>query len=90
MQWSARLINPGRPLPPIALRSRSEDDEVEHKRVEVGRTSPFIIVQYPAVFRVEENVLLPASEGTVEDATVVDRYGDPDLMAEGGTVFNSK
>ena len=42
----------------------------------------FISIQYPAVFRDGENVLLPTSEGSVQDATVVDRYGDPDLMAE--------
>ena len=39
-------------------------------------------IQYPAVFRDTENVLLPVSEGNVQDATSVDRYGDPDLMAD--------
>lgn len=41
-----------------------------------------ISIDYPAVFRDGENVLFPTSEGNVQDATVVDRYGEPDLMAE--------
>ena len=39
-------------------------------------------LQYPAVFRGSENELLPAFEGNVQDGTAIDRFGEPDLMAE--------
>ena len=42
----------------------------------------FMSVQFPAVFRVGENVLFPTSEGNVQDGTGIDRHGDPDLMME--------
>ena len=45
-----------------------------------GRPQPF--VQYPSVFRKGENILYPTFEGNVEDGTVIDRHGDPDLFLD--------
>ena len=42
----------------------------------------FMSVQFPAAYQVSQNVLWPTFEGNVQDATVIDRYGDPDLMLE--------
>lgn len=84
-QWSSTLINLGDEHRPISLRSRSDHDLVNHKSVFItnsARGNDVINIQYPAVFRNGENVLFPTSEGNVQDATVIDRYGDPDLMAE--------
>ena len=84
-QWSPTFFNLGNGHWSISLRPSSDDDVVNHKRPLVTYRTPgrdFISIQYPAVFRDGENVLLPTSEGNIQDATVVDRYGDPDLMAE--------
>ena len=45
-----------------------------------GRRRPSI--QYPSVFRTGENVLYPTFEGNMQDGTVIDRHGDPDLLLE--------
>ena len=39
-------------------------------------------VQFPAIYQVGQNVLWPTFEGNVQDGTVIDRHGDPDLMLE--------
>ena len=39
-------------------------------------------VQFPATYENGRNVLLPTFEGNVQDGTVIDRHGDPDLMLE--------
>ena len=39
-------------------------------------------VQFPAAYRVGENVLFPTFEGNVQDGTLIDRHGDPDLVLE--------
>ena len=39
-------------------------------------------VQFPATYQIDQNVLLPTFEGNVQDGTVIDRHGDPDLMLE--------
>lgn len=85
VRWSAALSNPGEGHRPISLRPPSEDDVVKQKHPMVMHHVPgqeFVAINYPAVFRDGENVLIPTSEGYVQDATVVDRYGDPDLMAD--------
>ena len=84
-QWSPTLFNVGNGQPSISLRPPSDDDVVEHKHALVSNHpsgKDLMSIQYPAVFRDTENVLLPVSEGNVQDATSVDRYGDPDLMAD--------
>ena len=84
-QCSSTLFNLGDGHRSISLRPPSDVDVVKNKHSQVAhRTSgrEFISIGYPAVFREGENVLFPTSEGNVQDATVVDRYGDPDLMAE--------
>ena len=42
----------------------------------------FVSVQFPATYQIDQNVLLPTFEGNVQDGTVIDRHGDPDLMLE--------
>ena len=42
----------------------------------------FVSVQFPAAYRAGRNVLWPTFEGNVQDGTVIDRHGDPDLMLE--------
>ena len=39
-----------------------------------------ISVQFPVTYQVGQNVLWPTFEGNVQDGTVIDRHGDPDLM----------
>ena len=39
-------------------------------------------LSYPAVFSAAEQVLFPTFEGTMQDGTVVDQHGDPELMAD--------
>ena len=45
-----------------------------------GQRSPML--QYPAVFRTGDNVLFPTHEGNIQDGTVIDQHGDPDLVIE--------
>ena len=45
-----------------------------------GKLSPS--VSYPGVLRPGENVLFPAHEGRLDYGGVIDRHGDPDLMAD--------
>ena len=42
----------------------------------------FVSVQFPAAYRAGRSVLWPTFEGNVQDGTVIDRHGDPDLMLE--------
>ncbi|MYB05009.1 MAG: hypothetical protein F4Y24_01520 [Gemmatimonadetes bacterium] len=44
-------------------------------------TGQFASVQYPAVWLTDTREVLPTREGTIQDGTVVDRHGDPELMA---------
>ena len=41
-----------------------------------------VSVQFPATYQNGQNVLLPTFEGNVQDGTVIDRHGKPDLMLE--------
>lgn len=42
----------------------------------------FVSVQFPAAYRAGRNALWPTFEGNVQDGTVIDRHGDPELMLE--------
>ena len=44
-------------------------------------TGKFATVQYAAVCLSDTREVLPSSEGTIQDGTMVDQYGDPELMA---------
>jgi len=44
-------------------------------------TGQFASVQYPAVCLSDTREVLPTQEGTIQDGTVVNRHGDPELMA---------
>ena len=41
-----------------------------------------LTLNYPSVPSDVDNSLLPTFEGTIQDGTVIDRFGDPDLMAD--------
>ena len=43
---------------------------------------PGTILTYPAACSSADQVLFPIFEGTIGDGTVVDKHGDPDLMAD--------
>ena len=47
-----------------------------------GDVKDRVSVQFPAIYQNDRNVLLPTFEGNVQDGTVIDRHGDPDLMLE--------
>lgn len=83
-QWNTRFHDLGNRLPPISLRSPTIHDTVAYKYVMRSSFSDrrLLSVDYQAAFRTGENVLLPTFEGRVQDATVVDRYGKPDLMTD--------
>ena len=85
IQRNATLVDRGNRNRSISLRPLSDGDVVRQKHQNVMHQilgKEFVGIQYPAVFREGENVLLPTSEGYVQDGTVVDRYGAPDLMAD--------
>ena len=42
----------------------------------------FTGLHYPSVYRIGENVLYPTFEGNVQDGTLIDRHGSPDLLLE--------
>ena len=41
-----------------------------------------LTLNYPSVPSISDNSLLPSFEGTIQDGTVIDKHGDPDLMAD--------
>ena len=47
-----------------------------------SRGRGFTSLDYPSVYRDGENVLYPMFEGNVQDGTLIDRHGNPDLMLE--------
>ena len=70
----------------IALQNSSATPAGEVKRHHAhlfghsSRDRGFPYLQYPCVYRVGENVLYPTFEGNVQDGTVIDQHGDPDLL----------
>ena len=84
-QVNIRLIDSGNHRPPIPLPSHASDDVVERKQVsawQIFSDKRLIALDYPAAFRVGDDVLFPTFEGNIQDATVIDRHGKPDLMAD--------
>ena len=61
-------------------------DDVRRRQVMLTNLSAdrknLMSVQFPATYQIDQNVLLPTFEGNVQDGTVIDRHGDPDLMLE--------
>ena len=72
----------------LGLRQRSSGAEGKMKRHLARLSAPrsdgrrWAFLQYPCIYQAGENVLYPTFEGSLEDGTVIDRYGDPDLMME--------
>ena len=70
----------------IAERGSAQTGEVKHHNAGLSYLSPdgkrHASVHFPAVFRGGENVLFPTFEGTLQDGTLIDQHGDPDLMLE--------
>ena len=82
-----QIVTDNREFPVRAAKlSDTEVGEVRRHRASLSNWSSdgkrHASVQFPAVFRVGENVLFPTSEGNLQDGTVIDQYGDPDLMLE--------
>lgn len=42
----------------------------------------FTSVQFPAIYQLDRNILFPTFEGNVQDGSVIDQHGDPDLMLQ--------
>ncbi len=86
IHWQSWVSNTGPNLQRTPPRPFAPGDAIEHKRPMVLRRSidsgNFTSVSFPAVFRSGEDVLFPISEGNIQDATVIDQHGDPDLMAD--------
>ena len=84
--FNRTLIDSGNYQPPIPLRPDTNIDAVEHKAAFVYHMLPPAFrpmsLSYPAVFNVGDNVLLPTSEGRIDDGTMIDEHGEPDLMAD--------
>lgn len=61
-------------------------EEVQRRQAMLSNRPPdgkrWVSVQFPAAVRVGADILFPTFEGTLQDGTVIDRYGDPDLMLE--------
>ena len=65
--------------PRASLRSSGKSETVELTYLNwFGR--PFLGMH--GVTRLQDRVFIPTSEGRIQDGSVVDQYGDPDLMAE--------
>ena len=45
-------------------------------------TSPLPALVYSAVIGASDSILFPTFEGRIDDGTVIDRHGDPELMAD--------
>ena len=76
---------------PIENFEISESRLIKEKHALLMQTSPDgklrSSVQYPAIYRDTENKLIPIDEGRIGDGTVIDQYGDPDLMVEFATQY---
>ena len=67
-------------------RERSDAREGKTERMLAmihGKPTPKTLtaVQYPAVYVIDTQQVLPTDEGTIQDGGAVDRHGDPELMA---------
>ena len=64
----------------------AQENGVVRKHAQVLRNSSneklLTALQYLAVYRAGDNVLFPTHEGTIQDGTVIGRYGKPDLVIE--------
>ena len=71
----------------ISIAERGDTQSGAVKRHDATLFNPYdrkrrVSVQFPAAFRVGENILYPTYEGNLQDGTLIDQYGDPDLMLE--------
>ncbi|MCY4515273.1 MAG: hypothetical protein OXC69_09115, partial [Candidatus Tectomicrobia bacterium] len=73
---------------PLGLLRRSSGVKGKVKRHSATLSAPrsdgrrWAFLQYPCIYRAGDNVLYPTFEGSLQDGTVIDRYGDPDLMLD--------
>ena len=70
----------------LAAQTRGDagQGKVEHMRAMISMrhtAGRFTTVQYPAVCLTGTRQVSPSGEGTIQDGTVVDQYGEPELMA---------
>ena len=78
------LINTGIPWPSDFKEDATGPDDFKKElaTISVRGPSSCTSVSYQAACHANENVLFPITEGNIQDGTVIDRYGDPDLMIE--------
>ena len=72
-------------LPKMENQDSSESNLIKRKMVHIfAKPEPrrMISIQYEGVYQTDDNVTFPVMEGTIQDGTVIDKYGDPDLVAE--------
>ena len=71
-------------MPGFTRRTDGNIVERKYARISGHRISGdrWVSLQYPGAMRADEGILYPTFEGNIQDATVIDRYGDPDLMAD--------
>ena len=62
----------------VGTRSQTEPMRAHLWRIDNDKVAS---VQYEAVCLTDTGEVLPVEEGRIQDATMVDRHGDPDLMA---------
>ena len=64
----------------------SQANKVIRKHAQISLSPPnrkrWTTLGYPAAFRTGESVLFPTHEGNIQDGTLIDRYGDPDLVMD--------
>ena len=76
-QPSARHVRPS-DAREAGTRSQTEPMRAHLWRIDNDKVAS---IQYEAVCLADTGEVLPAKEGTIQDATTVDRHGDPNLMA---------
>ena len=80
-EWDVRAVEAQDGQPPC----------LSHKHGQIGQTpvrgKRWLSISYPAVYRVGEGLLFPDREGHIEDATMIDRFGNPELMVEFASAY---
>ena len=70
----------------VPLTPDAESKPIERRHAMIHNSSaslgPCPTLSYPAAFSAVGQVLFPTFEGTMQDGTVVDQHGDPELMAD--------
>ena len=82
VSWTVRYIVTDNRIVRPGVMKRYPTTERRHGLIQQFDGTSMVLLQYPGVFRPGENVLFPTHEGRLGSGHAIDRYGDPDLMAE--------